>query len=62
VDKGREGAGRIKNQMEARAAYAGTTREEGAADNLEVLADWATAWRRKVYRLGLLAEANASQG
>jgi hypothetical protein len=49
VEKGKEGAGRIKNQMEARAAYAGVDHEEESPDNVEILADWAASWRRRVY-------------
>jgi hypothetical protein len=49
VEKGKEGAGRIRNQMEARAAYAGNGHREGEPDNVEVLADWAASWRRRVY-------------
>ena len=49
VEKGKEGAGRIRNQMEARAAYVpGQPQEEGPG-NVEVLADWAASWRRRVY-------------
>ncbi len=49
VEKGKEGAGRIRNQMEARAAYVpGPPQEEGPG-NVEVLADWAASWRRRVY-------------
>jgi hypothetical protein len=51
MEKGREGAGRIKNQMEARAAYASVAHEGGPPQNLEILADWAMSWRRKVYRV-----------
>ena len=40
MEKGREGAVRIKNQMEARAAYTGTSRDARTSDNLEILADW----------------------
>jgi hypothetical protein len=49
VEKGKEGPGRIKNQMEARAAYAGVGNGGESADNVEVLADWAASWRRRVY-------------
>ncbi len=39
MEKGKEGAGRIRNQMEARAAYVpGQPQEEGPG-NVEVLAD-----------------------
>ncbi len=49
VEKGKEGAGRIRNQMEARAAYVpGQPQEEGPG-NVEVLADWAASWKRRVY-------------
>jgi hypothetical protein len=43
VEKGREGAGRIKNQMEAQAAYTGVTHGEESPENLEILADWAAS-------------------
>ena len=56
--KGREGAGRIKNQMEARAAYNGSPGEHGIAEGLDILTDWAASWRRKVYGSGPLAEEN----
>jgi hypothetical protein len=49
VEKGKEGAGRIKNQMEARAAYAGGNPGEGEPCSMEVLADWAASWRWRVY-------------
>jgi hypothetical protein len=48
IEKGKEGAGRIRNQMEARAAYTPGQPQEGQ-DNVEVLADWAASWRRRVY-------------
>jgi hypothetical protein len=49
VEKGKEGVGWIRNQMEARAAYVpGQPQEEGPG-NVEVLADWAASWRRRVY-------------
>ncbi len=49
VEKGKEGAGGIRNQMEARAAYVpGQPQEEGPG-NVEVLADWAASWRQIVY-------------
>ncbi len=48
VEKGKEGAGQIRNQMEARAAYVPGQQEEGPG-NVEVLADWAASWRRRVY-------------
>ncbi len=35
-------------QMEARAAYTPGQPQEGQ-DNVEVLADWAASWRRRVY-------------
>jgi hypothetical protein len=47
VEKGWEGTGHNKNQMEARVAYTGVAGEIGTSDNLEVLADWATPWCRK---------------
>ena len=56
--KGREGAGRIKNQMEARAAYSGASGEHGIAEGLDILTDWAAAWRRRVYGSGPLVEEN----
>jgi hypothetical protein len=40
MEKGREGASRIKNKMEAEAAYTGRSRDAGTSDNLEILADW----------------------
>jgi hypothetical protein len=55
VDKEREGAGHIKNQMEARAAYAGFPVEQEAVDSLEMLTDCATSWRLKVYGMGSLS-------
>jgi hypothetical protein len=62
VNKGREGAGCIKNQMEARAAYAKAPKETGTSDNLEILANWVTSWRRKENGLGLLTEAASGAG
>ena len=56
--RGREGAGRIKNQMEARAAYNGSAAENGMAEGLDILSDWAASWRRKVYGSGPLADRN----
>ncbi len=38
VEKGKEGAGQIRNHAQ----------EEGPG-NVEVLADWAASWRRRVY-------------
>jgi hypothetical protein len=58
VEKGKEGAGRIKNQMEARAAYAGVGHVGDSPDNVEVLADWAASWRRRVY--GVVPSAELS--
>jgi len=49
IEKGKEGAGRIRNQMEARAAYVPGQPQEEGHDNVEVLADWAASWRRRVY-------------
>jgi hypothetical protein len=49
VEKGKEGAGRIKNHMEARAAYAGVGHGGESPDNVEVLTYWAASWRRRVY-------------
>ena len=49
IEKGKEGAGRIRNQMEARAAYVPGQPQEEGQDNVEVLADWAASWRRRVY-------------
>jgi hypothetical protein len=57
VEKGKEGAGRIRNQMEARAAYAGGNLGEGGPDNVEVLADWASSWRRRMYGMAPSIEA-----
>jgi hypothetical protein len=57
VEKGKEGAGRIKNQMEARAAYAGGHSGEGEPGNVEVLADWAASWRQRVYGMAPSIEA-----
>jgi hypothetical protein len=37
--------------MEARAAYAGAGHREGEPDYVEVLADWAASWRRRVYKV-----------
>ncbi len=56
VEKGKEGAGRIRNQMEARAADAGVAQGGESPENLEILADWATSWRRRVY--GVMSLAN----
>jgi hypothetical protein len=49
IEKGNEGAGQIRNQMEARAAYMPGQPQEEGHDNVEVLADWAASWRRRVY-------------
>jgi hypothetical protein len=49
IEKGKEGAGRIRNQMEARAAYVPGQPQEDGPNNVEVLADWAASWRRRVY-------------
>ncbi len=43
VEKGKEGAGRIRNQMEARAAYVPGQPQEDGPGNVEVLADWAAS-------------------
>jgi hypothetical protein len=51
VQKGKEGAGQIRNQMEVRAAYVVGQPQENEPGNMEVLADWATSWRRRVYGL-----------
>jgi hypothetical protein len=56
VEKGKEGASQIKNQMEARAAYAGVNHGGESPDNVEVLADWAASWRRRVYGMVLSVE------
>jgi hypothetical protein len=56
VEKGKEGAGRIRNQMEAQAAYAGVAHGGESPENLEILADWATSWSRRVY--GVMSLAN----
>jgi hypothetical protein len=58
VEKGKEGAGRIKNQMEACTAYAGVGHGGESPDNVEVLADWAASWRRRVY--GVMPSAELS--
>ncbi len=57
VEKGKEGAGRIRNQMEARAAYVPSQPQEDGPGNVEVLADWAASWRKRVYRMALPIEA-----
>ncbi len=57
VEKGKEGAGRIRNQMEARAAYVGGHSREEEPGNLEVLADWAASWRKRVYGMAPSIEA-----
>jgi hypothetical protein len=57
VEKGKEGTGRIRNQTEARAAYAGGNLGEGGPDNMEVLADWAASWRQRVYGMAPSIEA-----
>jgi hypothetical protein len=49
IEKGKEGAGRIRNQMEARAAYVPGQPQEEGPNSVEVLADWAASWRRRVY-------------
>ncbi len=59
MEKGREGAERIKNQMEVCAAYAGEAQDTGSPENLEILADCATSWQRKVYRVMSLSDAPA---
>ncbi len=57
VEKGKEGAGQIRNQMEARAAYVpGQPQEEGPG-NVEVLEDWAASWRRRVYGMAPTIQA-----
>jgi hypothetical protein len=56
VEKGKEAAGRIRNQMEARAAYARVDHGGESPDNMEVLADWAASWRRRVYGVMLSAD------
>ncbi len=57
VEKGKEGAGQIRNQTEARAAYLGGHPQENEPGNVEVLADWAASWRRRVYGMAPLIEA-----
>jgi hypothetical protein len=37
--------------------YAGNGHREGESDNVEVLADWAASWRRRVTSAELPAEA-----
>jgi hypothetical protein len=59
IEKGKEGAGRIRNQMEARAAYVPGQPQEEGPNNVEVLADWAASWRRKVY--GMAPPLQASE-
>jgi hypothetical protein len=56
-EKGKEGAGRIRNQMEARAAYMPGQPQENEPGNVEVLADWAASWRRRVYGMAPPIEA-----
>jgi hypothetical protein len=46
--------------MVVQAAYVGAAHDAEAPDNLDILADWATSWRRKVYGVSPLAEASAS--
>jgi hypothetical protein len=47
----------VSRAMEARAAYVpGQTQEDGPG-NVEVLADWAASWRRRVYGLAPSIEA-----
>jgi hypothetical protein len=62
VEKGKEGAGRIRNQMEARAAYAGGQPQENEPGNVEVPADWAASWRRRVYGMAPPIEARVGGG
>jgi hypothetical protein len=57
VEKGKEGAGRIRNQMEARAAYVPGQPQGNEPGNVEVLADWAASWRRRVYGMAPPIEA-----
>ena len=57
VEKGKEGASRIRNQMGARAAYAGSQPQGDEPGNVELLADWAATWRRRVYGMELPIEA-----
>ncbi len=61
VEKGREGAGSIKNQMEARSAYTGVSVEQEAVYSLEVLIDSATSWRLKVYGMGSLSGISGAE-
>jgi hypothetical protein len=42
--------------MEARATFAGIGHGGESPENLEILADWATYWRRRVY--GVMSLAN----
>ncbi len=49
LEWGRDQGEVISKAMEARAAYVpGQPQEEGPG-NVEVLADWAASWRRRVY-------------
>jgi hypothetical protein len=60
VKKGKERTYRVKNKTEARAAYAEVPVDQGAVDSLEVLTNWATLWRRKVYGVGPLTMTDDS--
>ncbi len=62
--KGREGAGRIKNQMKARVAYAGVAREAGTSKRPTTWKYWQTGRPRGVARCmdwdSLMEAANGS--
>ena len=60
MEKGKEGAGRIRNQMEARAAYVPGQPQEEGPNNVEVLADWAASWRRRVYGMAPPVQAGGA--
>ncbi len=61
VEKGKEGAGRIRNQMEARVAYVPGQPQENEPGNVEVLGDWAASWRRRVYGMAPPIEARVGE-
>jgi hypothetical protein len=61
IEKGKEGAGRIRNQMEARAAYAPGQPQEEGPNSVEVLADWAASWRRRVYGMAPPVQATETK-
>jgi hypothetical protein len=45
--------------MEVRAAYAVVAHGEESPENLEIMADWATSWRLKVYGVMSLSGTTA---